>query len=168
MGLEQTPNPSLNALACPETNEEGSGGLSGRPEVLKGLAGPQNARGGVQKVDVVRGRRLDPVWEHYVRRYLANTGESPIAQQHYFVQLAKIRKAGVGDEAICRRVDLYFDHPPFALREGARDFARFLRCFDQLAETQPRITDANGYMTVAALQELARNAAETKNGEASP
>jgi hypothetical protein len=74
----------------------------------------------------------DRVWRFYAVRYIISTGGKPT-----YPSLGKklwgelLRTHGV--EEFCRRVSIYFDDPPWKLREGARDFARLLKHFDELA-----------------------------------
>lgn len=75
------------------------------------------------------------VWENFRTLFVARHGEPPTESQHYFVQITAILRKGASVEGINQRLTTYFDHPPFSLREGARDFGRFLKNYDMLAPT---------------------------------
>lgn len=77
------------------------------------------------------------VWDHYVARYVQRHGEKPLPQAHFFVQLERRIKAGLTVAKGKAHVDRYFDNPPFALRDGARDFGRLLGRWDMLAPEGP-------------------------------
>ena len=72
------------------------------------------------------------MWEHYRVRFLAVSESEPIAQTGHFAFLARVLKT-LSLEEVCHRIDRYFDDPPFRLRDGSRDFGRFLKAIDQLA-----------------------------------
>lgn len=99
-------------------------------------------------------------WNHYRDRFGAATGARPTALERYFVALDRLVREHGADEII-RRVDVYFDAPPFSLRDGARDFGLFLRCFDRLAapsapaasgSATPRglVSDPNSFLRIGA------------------
>lgn len=71
-------------------------------------------------------------WNHYRDRFERATGAKPTPLAHYFIALDRLVREHGADEII-RRVDVYFDAPPFSLRDGGRDFGLFLKCFDRLA-----------------------------------
>lgn len=74
----------------------------------------------------------DRVWRFYAVRYVVATQAKPTYPTRGRKQLDDlIRVHGV--EEVCRRISIYFDDPPFRLRDGSRDFARFLGNFDLLA-----------------------------------
>lgn len=71
-------------------------------------------------------------WNHYRDRFERATGAKPTPLAHYFIALDRLVREHGADEII-RRVDVYFDAPPFSLRDGGRDFGLFVKCFDRLA-----------------------------------
>lgn len=85
---------------------------------------------------VAEGKTLPPqqlVWQRYFRRYVARHGDAPTEHTRHFVAIALLLKRHTPD-AITARLDRYFGSSvPFACREGARDFDRFVKFFDQLA-----------------------------------
>ena len=83
-------------------------------------------RGSIQPKDVI--------WQHYFRRYYDSTGQAPLDDARHFAAIARLLKR-CSVEDIKARIGVYFSpfDAPFPCREGAKDFARFVKYFDQLA-----------------------------------
>lgn len=75
---------------------------------------------------------VDRSWRFYAVRFVIATGGKPSYPTRHRKRWAELLRTH-GVEEFCRRISIYFDDPPWKLREGARDFNRLIENFDLLA-----------------------------------
>lgn len=106
--------------------------VSDQVQELNAVHSPPPAATGGEK----KPRKLTPaqqIWEIYASAYYVDCGSRPTERREWFVHIATWLKQGITADEIAKRLRNYFESPPFVCREGARDFGRFVRFFDQLA-----------------------------------
>lgn len=108
---------------------------------------------------------IDRSWRFYAVRFVIATGGKPTFPTRHRKRWADILKAH-GVEEFCRRVSIYFDDPPWKLRDGARDFGRLIENFDLLAAGSGQAASRESGDSTARFKWAVRERIQSMNGSA--